>query len=115
MRNNDPDKLKELLEKGFVAFNRSIDGATPLHRAAEIGATRCAEILLDFHADVDAKDNRGFTAFHVAALNSHKQLGSFLMERRASLNCLSLKGRALKCQKCRAFVSRVNRWRQEAR
>eukprot|EP00353_Schmidingerella_taraikaensis_P007571 CAMPEP_0185569072 /NCGR_PEP_ID=MMETSP0434-20130131/1815_1 /TAXON_ID=626734 ORGANISM="Favella taraikaensis, Strain Fe Narragansett Bay" /NCGR_SAMPLE_ID=MMETSP0434 /ASSEMBLY_ACC=CAM_ASM_000379 /LENGTH=127 /DNA_ID=CAMNT_0028183751 /DNA_START=336 /DNA_END=719 /DNA_ORIENTATION=- len=66
---NKPDRLRELLEKGLFAKGKSIDGATPLHRAAEVGAIACAKILVEFGADVDAMNLAGETPFHVAALN----------------------------------------------
>jgi len=50
---NNHIKLKELLDKGLVVSNKSIDGATPLHRAAEIGSLECAKILLSFNADIN--------------------------------------------------------------
>ena len=53
---NDPIKLRDLLQKGLRAFNKSIDGATPLHRAAEIGSVACAEVLLEFNNDINEKN-----------------------------------------------------------
>lgn len=43
------------------------DGGTPLHRAAEIGAIDCAQILIDNNADPNATDFNGETPFHTAA------------------------------------------------
>jgi len=53
---NDPIKLRDLLQKGIRAFNKSIDGATPLHRAAEIGSVACAEVLIEFNNDINEKN-----------------------------------------------------------
>ena len=59
-----------MLKKGLVSFSKSIDGATPLHRAAEIGSISCADILIEFKADIDTTNLAGETPFHVAALNN---------------------------------------------
>ena len=59
VRDNNPVKLREMLSKGLVAFGKSIDGATPLHRAAEIGSIACAKILLEFNADINMSNNMG--------------------------------------------------------
>lgn len=67
--NNNAERLRELLQKGLFAKGKSIDGATPLHRAAEIGSITCARVLLEFGADIDATNVAGETPFHVAALN----------------------------------------------
>jgi len=49
-----------MLKKGLVGFGKSpIDGATPLHRAAEIGSIGCAEVLLEFKVDIDATNLSG--------------------------------------------------------
>ena len=77
---NNAEKLRELLSKGLFARGKSIDGATPLHRAAEIGSISCAKVLLEFNADIDAKNLAGETPFHVAALNRHIDFGCFLVE-----------------------------------
>lgn len=66
---NDAVRLKDLLKKGLMPQTKSIDGATPLHRAAEIGSTSCAQVLLDFNVDINALNNAGHTPFHIAALN----------------------------------------------
>ena len=77
-----------MLNKGLVAYGKSpIDGATPLHRAAEIGSSGCADVLLEFKVDIDAVNLVGQTAFHVAALNSHIEFGSYLLDKKAKNDC----------------------------
>ena len=66
---NDASRLKDLLKKGLMPQTKSIDGATPLHRAAEIGSVACAEVLLEFNVDINSTNNAGHTPFHVASLN----------------------------------------------
>ncbi|XP_071510074.1 uncharacterized protein [Diadema antillarum] len=47
------------------ALNSVIE--TPLHCAAEAGATECVELLLSHGADIDAKTGNGETPLHMAA------------------------------------------------
>ena len=51
---NDTSRLRELLQSGVSPKQKSVDGATALHRAAEIGSILCAEILLEYEAQIDA-------------------------------------------------------------
>ena len=86
---NNVESLRDMLKKGFMATNKSIDGATPLHRAAEIGSIACADVLLEFKADIDAKNLKGETPFHVAADNNQIKFGSHLLDKKAQNNCAS--------------------------
>lgn len=63
-----PELLRKLLVRGMRVFNQStLDGGTPLHRAAENGSIECAKIILEYNADIDALNFQGQTSFHVAA------------------------------------------------
>ena len=84
---NNPERLREILSKGLFAKGQSIDGATPMHRAAEIGSTACAEVLLEFGAEIDALNHAGATPFHVAALTGQIEFGRYLLSRKARNNC----------------------------
>lgn len=104
---NDATKLRGLLAKGLRAFNKSIDGATPLHRAAEIGSISCAEVLLEYNSDINDKNYLGHTAFHVAALNKQVDFGIFLLNNRAKNSCDGV------CTKCRLLTQLANRRKME--
>ena len=69
-----------MLKKGLFSKSTGIDGATPLHRAAEIGSISCAKILLEFDADINATNHAKETPFHIAALNRQIEFGNFLLE-----------------------------------
>ena len=43
---NDHQRLRDLLKNGISTSMKSVDGATAMHRAAEVGSIICAEILL---------------------------------------------------------------------
>ena len=48
----------------------ALEGATPLHRCAEVGATACARALLGAGATLE-RDKRGDSPLHVAAVRGH--------------------------------------------
>ena len=100
---NNPDRLRDMLKKGLVSYNKSIDGGTPLHRAAEIGSIGCADVLLEFKADIDATNLAGETPFHVAALNKQVEFGRHLLDKKAKNNCKAVKygTSSQNCTKCR--------------
>jgi len=54
---------------------KSVDGATPLHRCAEIGSIEAADVLLQFNANIDATNVLHQTAFHVASINRNVEFG----------------------------------------
>lgn len=79
-----------MLKKGLFSKSTGIDGATPLHRAAEIGSISCAKILLEFDADINATNHAKETPFHIAALNRQIEFGNFLLENKAKNSCDSV-------------------------
>jgi ankyrin repeat protein len=87
VQNDDPEKLRSLLQKGLKANKNPVDGATPLHRAAEIGSVRCAEVLLNFNIDIDTENSLGHTSYHVAGINRHIDIGILLKDRGARTSC----------------------------
>ena len=84
---NNSERLRDMLKKGLFSKVTGIDGATPLHRAAEIGSIGCAEVLLDFDADINAPNHARETPFHVAAINKQIEFGAFLLDKKAKSNC----------------------------
>ncbi|XP_036373018.1 cyclin-dependent kinase 4 inhibitor C [Megalops cyprinoides] len=53
-------------------------GATPLHDAAREGFLETVEILIQFHADKNATDNRNYRPIDVARENGHLEVVSYL-------------------------------------
>jgi len=74
-----PSLLKILLERG-AEIHSSLDGVTPLMRAAEYGFIEAAEVLLAAGVDVNEQNRRGQTALMRAALSSQKKIILFLFE-----------------------------------
>ena len=104
----DAIRLKDLLKKGLMPQTKSIDGATPLHRAAEVGSIPCAEVLLEFNADINCTNLAGQTPFHVAALNHQIEFGLFLLDKKARVNCTGSTA-VVKCTKCRWLTLMISR------
>ncbi len=51
--------MKALLKNGISTLIKSVDGATAMHRAAEVGSITCAEILISYDANINALNHAG--------------------------------------------------------
>ncbi|KAL0634100.1 hypothetical protein Q9L58_006979 [Maublancomyces gigas] len=67
-----------LLDAGSNVRAVGNDGATPLHRAAEKGGMGIAQLLIEYGADVTAKDEGGRMALQLAQKNMKGELVVFL-------------------------------------
>ena len=56
---NDHQRLKDLLKNGISTLVKSVDGATAMHRAAEVGSIISAEILISYEANINAMNYAG--------------------------------------------------------
>ncbi|GLI57146.1 hypothetical protein PM10SUCC1_26600 [Propionigenium maris DSM 9537] len=78
--------IQDELEKFVTALSyekvdkRDIDGNTLLHVATKIGSLGGVEILLDFGADVNLKNNVGDTPLHLAARGNDRDMFQLLLE-----------------------------------
>lgn len=68
------------MKNGISTSMKSVDGATAMHRAAEVGSIICAEILLSYDAKINALNFAGQTPFHIASLNRNVEFGQFLLK-----------------------------------
>lgn len=75
------EQIQSLLkgDPGLVS-SRDVAGFTPLLEAANRGNKNVVELLLTYHADINAKDNLGNTPLHFATLSGHKDIADFLHE-----------------------------------
>ncbi len=60
-----------------------------LRRAVKARNTERVRELLSTGADVNSKDNNGWTALRSAAYNGHTEIAKILIEAGADLSCLS--------------------------
>ena len=81
----------ELLKQGADPSIVTDNGSTPLHFAAWFGNQTIA-VLLAAHAqtNIDATDQRGFTALHVACMKSHMGICESLLRNGARVDICSL-------------------------
>lgn len=67
-------RIRQLLEGGADANARTDGGGTPLHCAAQEGQTRMVELLLDWGADINARDDLiGKTPLDLAVWNARTE------------------------------------------
>lgn len=89
------DVVKYLLDKGAPVDTRNKSEQTPLwqaawqpwHRDDEIAA-----VLIEHGANVNARDDKGFTPLHMAALTGHLPVVRLLLSKRAQVDAKSTKG-----------------------
>ena len=70
-------------EYNKLLFYASKNYVTPLQLATMHGHDKCVQLLIDYGADVNAKDLFGFTALHLAACNGAHSILKLLLRARA--------------------------------
>jgi ankyrin repeat protein len=76
---NDQAAVERLLDAGADPNARDDGGRTPLHFAAQEGATDAARLLLGRGAEVDLVDGYGNTALWTSVLNRHPDVAAVLL------------------------------------
>ena len=89
VRSGDVGRVKRLLRGGLFQRSadpneKSVDGRTPLHEAAELGLVEATRLLLGKGATVNACDLEGTTPLHVAAEHGRLEVAQLLT---AGANC----------------------------
>jgi ankyrin repeat protein len=83
--------LKLLLEVGANADSPNVDGQTALQAVARTGKIDAAQVLLDHHATVDARETwGGQTALMWASARRHPEMMQLLISRGADVNAQSI-------------------------
>jgi ankyrin repeat protein len=90
--------LDELLTKHpSLANARNVDqegkGMTPLHLAAYIGNTEILKVLLDHHANTEARDKRGLTPLLWTTFGGNARAAAVLLSGGADINAKGRDGR----------------------
>lgn len=67
-------KLNLLLENGHVMHTTQADGNTLIHLAAKDNKLPLLQRLTDFNIDINAKNDEGLTALHIAAMKADSDL-----------------------------------------
>jgi len=82
------ENVEKLLTHGMrVQHQSASDGATPLHRAAQIGNIAIAQVLINHGADLNAPNFLSQTSVHVALENDHQNFAKFLLSKGARKKC----------------------------
>ncbi|KAK7889775.1 hypothetical protein WMY93_025335 [Mugilogobius chulae] len=80
----NPDLVAALLAAGANPCMRDpIYGLTVIHDAAREGFEDTVRVLLDYGADVNVADDRGFLPLHLAAMKGHSSVVRLLSGRTA--------------------------------
>jgi ankyrin repeat protein len=87
--------LKDIqADSGFPrGRSKGIEGWTPLHFAVNSGNTDMLELLLHYHAEVDARDGRGLTPLLWTAFSGNRQAAAVLLSHGADINAKGPDGR----------------------
>src|SRR5689334_16300609 len=72
IRANDLPQIRALLDRGVSPDAPGPDGITPLMAAAETGSLEAMKMLIDRHADVNAKNTYGSTALMLSVTDPKK-------------------------------------------
>ena len=98
------ENVEKLLKHGMrVQHQSSADGATPLHRAAQIGSIEIAMVLLNHGADINSTNYLGQTPLHVALEKEFTDFAKFLISKGARKKCKH------NCMRCKIFNDSINK------
>jgi ankyrin repeat protein len=86
LRQDDAVALGHLLAQGVTVSDRFHFQRTPLHYAAEYGATRSVTLLLEKKADLEARDEAGSTPLVTAIGYQHPETATVLLQAGARLH-----------------------------
>ncbi|XP_065910853.1 uncharacterized protein [Dysidea avara] len=94
-RNNHPEVVKMLVDKGADLNARDKDGDTMLMCAAHGGCTEVASDLLNTGSiDINAVNKWGWTPLMIATNNNHPEIVKMLVDKGADLNARDMNGRS---------------------
>jgi uncharacterized protein len=93
VRKNRIDEVRALLLKGVDVNSRDVFGDNAgLHWAASLGLAEMARLLIDNGADVNVRNEEGYTPLHWAAGEGQKELVVILIIHGADVNAHNKRG-----------------------
>ncbi len=93
VRKDRIDEVRALLLKGVDVNSRDVFGDNAgLHWAARLGLTEMARLLIDNGADVNIRNDEGYTPLHWAAGEGQKELVVILIVHGADVNAHNKRG-----------------------
>ncbi len=81
-----PERVKRYVDRPNISLEGYNIGDSPLHVATRNNSTDVAKILLNFGADPNAINNKGFTAIDEAIQNKNLEILQLLIESGAKVN-----------------------------
>jgi hypothetical protein len=90
---DEPLELEEFLEEHpdvDVNLFQHVNGARSIHAAAYRGHGACLRLLIKANADLEMRDNAGFTAVQLASSNGNLNCLQILIESKADVNAASM-------------------------
>mmetsp|Transcript_22251 Transcript_22251/g.51331 ORF Transcript_22251/g.51331 Transcript_22251/m.51331 type:complete len:308 (+) Transcript_22251:84-1007(+) len=91
-RQQDWDKLQELLKKGAKVDAADGNGQTALHFCADRGLKRGVELLLEANANVNAVDTDGISVLLAAVIANHVEVSRLLLDKGADPDLQDIDG-----------------------
>ena len=90
---NNINEVRRHLNEGSNVNQRDENGQTPLHYAAQRGATEVAQTLIDRGASLNVKDKDGRTPLHLAAEIVYTPMIDLLIAKGANIHSQDKDGR----------------------
>ena len=87
-KNDDVNKVKELLDSGADKDAKNNYGWTPLIRACAHVHLEVVKLLLEYGADKEAKNNYGSTPLIIASFHGYTEVVKLLLEYGAVEDCI---------------------------
>ncbi|RWS03465.1 protein phosphatase 1 regulatory subunit 16A-like protein [Dinothrombium tinctorium] len=89
---NDVEEVRRLLMLGVSPDSTNEDGLTALHQCCIDDSEEMMKLLIDFGANVNAKDSEQWTPLHAAATCGHLHLVKYLISKEADLLAVNADG-----------------------
>ncbi|XP_064467056.1 protein phosphatase 1 regulatory subunit 16A-like [Ornithodoros turicata] len=89
---NDVDEVRRLLMLGVSPDSTNEDGLTALHQCCIDDSEEMMKLLIDYGANVNAKDSEQWTPLHAAATCGHIHLVRYLISKGADLLAVNADG-----------------------
>ena len=88
-----PENTREKIVKGEAAMFKEVLNNTLLHVASRKNNTEVTDLLVNYGADVNARDTDGFTPLHVAAILGNLEVVKKLVDLKADVNLATVDGK----------------------